>query len=124
MSTQINQFLIYGLKVPAKWPEQWNKKHLKEGKEWYDTFEGFMDDSAFTAKVKHKDGVFMLYDGMNGDYIIIGKVHKKTSDGEFIDGPLCISDLPTEDKDAISESIKRNFDLEGELKWYFVTHYR
>lgn len=124
MSTQINQFLIYGISVPKTWPKQWNKDNKHEGKDWYDTFEEFMDDNPFNSRVKHKDGVFMLYDGMSGEYIIIGKVHKKTSDGEFIDGPLCISDLPTEDKDAISESIRRNFGLKGEMKWYFVTHYR
>ena len=124
MSTQTNQYLMYGINVPVKWIKEWNKNEKNSGKDWYNTFESFMDDSPYNSKVNHKDGIFMLYDGMNGDYIIIGKVEKKSSDGEFIDGPIALTDLPTTQKDAIAESIKRNFDLEGEMKWWFVTHYR
>jgi hypothetical protein len=122
MSTQINQYLILGIKAPANWPKKWEKSN--PGKDWGDTFDKYMNDSAYDTKVKHKDGVFMLYDGMSGNYILIGKVYKKSIDGERIEGPLCIDDIPTNDKDDIANSIERIFGLKGDVKWYFVTHYR
>lgn len=123
MSVQINQYLMYGVSVHKSWPKEWAKKH---GKDWGDEFESFMDDSAYKAGVKHRDGIFCLYDGMSGEYIIIGKVLQKSIDGEYIagNGPISIEDLPNQEKSNISDSIKRNFGITGELKHWFVTHYR
>ena len=124
MSTQVNQYLIYGISVPKKWPQEWIKKN--KGKDWYDEFESFMDDSAYKKGVKHKDGVFCLYDGMSGDYIIIGRVLQKSIDGELIasNGPISIDEPTQAEKQEILDSISRNFGLTGVLKNWLITHYR
>lgn len=124
MSVQTNQYLMYGINVPIKWIKKWEKEN--PDKDWYNTFESFMDDSAFNSKVKHKDGIFCLYDGMSGDFLIIGKVLAKSSDGEHLAGdkPLSFDDRPEEEKKAIADSIQRNFGVTGEIKHWFVTMYR
>lgn len=124
MSIQTNQYLIYGISVPKKWPSEWLKKN--PGKDWGDTFEPFMDDSAYKKTVKHKEGIFCLYDGMSGGYIIIGKVLQKSQDGELIadGGPISIDEPTQEEKQEILVSIRKNFGLTGVLKHWLVTHYR
>lgn len=124
MSIQTNQYLIYGINVPVKWIEQWKKKN--KDKDWYETFESFMDDSAFTKKVKHKDGIFCLYDGMSGKFLIIGKVLDKSEDGELLadHGPMSFDERSESEKKEIADSIQRNFGISGEIKHWLVTMYR
>lgn len=123
MSVQINQYLMYGINVPVKWIREWKKGN--EGKDWYDTFESFMDDSAYKKQVKHKDGIFCLYDGMNGDFLIIGKVIDKSVDGEYLgDKPISFDEKTLSEKNEIAESVYRNFGITGDIKYWFVTMYR
>lgn len=124
MSIQTNQYLIYGINVPVKWIDKWKKEN--KGKDWYETFESFMDDSAYKKTVKHKDGIFCLYDGMSGKYLIIGKVLDKSEEGEHLAdrGPISFDDRPEDEKKAIADSIQRNFGVTGEIKHWFVTMYR
>jgi hypothetical protein len=121
MSTQINQYFMYGILVPYKWRNEWEKK---TNKNFYDTFEEFMDDSAFDSKIKHKDGIFCLCHDYK--FIIIGRVLKKSSDGEYLgsDEPISVPLLGFEDKVEIENSVKKHFDLEGEFNFYFLTYYR
>lgn len=84
------------------------------------------DPLPFNKKINHKDGIFCLYDGMNGKYIIIGRVLQKGSDDEpFIANgdPISFTE-PTElEKEFISNSIERNFSIKGDLKHWLVTKY-
>ena len=124
MSVQINQYLIFGVNKPYSFKAEWEKEN---GKDFYDTFESFMSDNAFDKKIHHKDGIFCLFDGMNGEYIIIGRVLEKGSDEEpFVaDGEPISFTEPTElEKELISNSIERNFGIKEELKHWLITHYR
>ena len=123
MSTQINQYFMYGILVPYKWRNEWQEK---TGKSFYETFEEFMDDSAFDSKIKHKEGIFCLSDGRDGRFIIIGRVLEKSSNGEYLgsDEPLTIPELTDIEKEYIEGSVKKHFNLEGKFNFYFVTYYR
>lgn len=124
MSVQTNQYLIYGICKSGEWIKEWENE---TGKNFYDTFESFMDDSAFDKKINHKDGIFCLFDAMNGKYIIIGRVLDKGSDDyPFIaDGtPMSFTDPSEMEKEFISNSIERNFGIKGEMKHWIVTNYR
>ncbi len=123
MSVQTNQYLMYGVCKPFEFKKEWEKEN---GKDFYDTFESFMDDNAFNKKINHKDGIFCLYDGMNGKYIIIGRVLEKGSDDE----PFVANGKPTSftepselEKEFISNSIERNFGIKEEMKHWLITHY-
>lgn len=124
MSVQTNQYLFFGVKKDFNWSKEWEKE---TGKDFYETFEDFMDDSAFKKDIHHKDGIFCLYDGMNGKYIIIGRVLAKGCDDEpcIADNePMCFTEPTPLEKEFISNSIERNFGIKEELKHWLITHYR
>lgn len=123
MSTQVNQYFMYGICLPYNWHKEWENK---TGKKFYDTFEEFMQDNAFERKVNHKDGIFCLFDGRDGRYIIIGRVLEKSDDDFRYLGsnkPITIPILTDIEKEYIQNSVKKYFNLDKEFNFYFVTHY-
>lgn len=123
MSTQTNQYLIYGVRKPFEWSEEWE---AREGRDFYDTFESFMEDSAFSKEVTHKDGIFCIFDGRDGRFILIGRVICKSQDGGLLaeDGPLSLPDFTSLEVELLKDSIERNFGIREPLNFYFVTLYR
>lgn len=127
MSTQINQFLVWGLKMPYQWHKDWERENQKINPEdFYTRFQSFMDDSAFTETVNHKDGIFCLFDGRDGRFIIIGRVIQKSKDGEFLADhePLSPPEFTELEKELLRNSVHRNFGIAGEFKFWFVTQFR
>lgn len=123
MSVQVNQFLMWGLRMPYDWHKQWEKD---KDADFCETFESFMDDSAFEPTVKHKDGIFCLFDGKNGKYIFIGRVLAKSKDRELIgdEGPIELNP-PTEiEKEFIRNAVVKNFGIYGDFRLWLITHYR
>lgn len=82
MSTQINTYAMVGAILPY------------DG-ELYDKLEPYMDD-AFEG-VQHHDGLCVLYDGMNGEYIAVGKVVAKSANHEGFVAPVRLP-APTPDE--------------------------
>lgn len=115
---------MYGLLKPYNWRKEWERK---TGKDFYDTFEEFMQDSAYDTVINHKDGIFCLFDGRDGRYIIIGKVLEKTeNDFPFLgsEEPIIVPEIEIADQAEIEDSVYRHFRVEGDFHYYFVTHYR
>lgn len=115
---------MYGILKPYSWRKEWEKK---TGKDFYNTFEDFMEDNAYDNIIRHTDGIFCLFDGRDGRYIIIGRVLAKTSDDfPFLgsDEPLMVPDMEDDEKMIIEDSVFTYFGLEGDFHFYFVTHYR
>jgi hypothetical protein len=123
MSTQINQYFMYGILVPYKWRNEWMER---TGKQFYDTFEEFMDDSAFDNKIKGKDGIFCISEGRSGGFIIIGRVLDKSKDGEYLGSgkPIEVPELSEYDKKLTEAAVEKHFGLKGKFNFYFVTYYR
>jgi len=124
MSTQTNQYFMYGLLMSAGWCKEWEKENNKN---FYDTFEEFMKDNAYDTIVKHKDGIFCLFDGRDGRYIIIGKVLRKSEDDYPFLGsgePVVVPEIEMADQAEIEDSVYRHFGVEGDFHYYFVTRYR
>jgi hypothetical protein len=117
MSVQTNQYLMYAISIP--FPKE---------RGWYDKYESFCDDSAFNKKIVHHDGIFCLFDGMSGKYCLIGRVLEKGSNddpciashGVPMEIPISLSEI---EKEFIHNSVKRNFNIEGDFKFYLITHY-
>lgn len=124
MSTQINQYLMWGIKMPYEWQEDF--KDDDGAVDFSERFEEFMDDSAFSDDVKHKDGIFCLFDGTDGKYIILGRVLMKAKDGSLLasGNPITMPELTDLEKEFIRISVHRNFGVTGEFNYWFVTHYR
>jgi hypothetical protein len=125
MSVQTNQYLMWGVLLPYQWSKDWEKAH--DNKSFYDEHEEFIADSAFSREITHEDGIFCLFDGMNGEYLVIGRVLAKSSDGELLGYklPTPVIPLTALEEELILGSIKRNFGIVGgNLGFWFVTHYR
>lgn len=114
MSVQHNIYLMYGMRIDDFPEEKLEEMDYEWGKA-----------SAYTTKVEHKDGLFLLFDHMSGDYCILGHVIGKTSDDG--DSSLEIVQelgyLGEETELRVQESIRRNFGLEPQCKYYLINHY-
>lgn len=127
MSVQLNQFILWAIRMPYEWHEEWEKKQEPAGAvDFYDRFQGFMEDSAFDTKINHKDGIHCLFDGCNGKWIFIGRILAKSAEGDFlgfdpVEMPAKLTDL---EKELIACSVERNFGVKGEFKCWLVTMQR
>lgn len=68
--------------------------------------------------------IFCLFDGRDGKYIIIGRVLESNFyDKPYlgIQEPLVVPELDEVDKIIIRNSVKEQFDIEGEFHYYFIT---
>jgi hypothetical protein len=127
MSTQTNQYLMWGVSLPYEWHEEWEKQHGKPGG-FYDQFEDFMDDSAFESTVKHKDGIFCAFDGRDGRFILIGRVIAKAKDGDLLGegAPLSVPPLTPLEQELIKNSVERHFGIPAtaDYRHWLFTQFR
>ena len=97
MSMQHNIYVMIG----TTFPYDTFKDDVK-----YSQLEPFMD-SAFDD-VHHHEGLCILFDGMNGEYVAVGKVLAKSANHEGLVAPLVVRATPaeiSEVKDNIQRSI-------------------
>jgi hypothetical protein len=115
---------MYGIAMPYEWHKEWEEKN---GKDFHETFNEFMFDTAFSTQVDHKEGIFCLFDGRDGRYIIIGNVlYKSDNEIPFLgnDKPIQVPEIDELEKVMIQTNVERYFGLTGKFHYYFVTHYR
>lgn len=116
MSVQINSYLIVGIEL--------NYDDFR-GEEWFNIFEPYMD-SAF-AGIHHYKGLCVISDGMNGEYIVVGRVLEKTKNYEYFPaGPLKL-EVESATLEMIRDLIRANFDIsfdDDDVKVMVLTHYR
>jgi hypothetical protein len=118
MSTQINQYLIYGVKLDYN---EESEKHDEDA--LFEHFERFTDNS-FTDEM-NPNGLHCLFDGMNGDYILVGRCLKKSANHEMIEG-FTIAPIEPAMTDMLRSRLKTELGLdvkETDLALHFITHY-
>jgi hypothetical protein len=114
MSVQTNHYIILGVRLPYKSLE-------------YEAVEKFTD-SAWKPK---RSGFLVLFDGMNGEYIVAGRVRAATgceSEG-FGEGAENMVEVPLPSNDEcweIRKEIEKNLGIEipQGIKLIAVTHWR
>jgi hypothetical protein len=115
MSTNQNTYVVLGTKLP-----------YDLFKDKFDQLEPYMDD-AFEG-IHHHDRLCVLYDGMNGGYVIIGKILAKTKNHQGFEQPIILNDTST--MRLIQGDItyllfnKLKLDTTFEVNLIVVTHYR
>lgn len=115
---------MYGILMPYEWHREWE---AKTGKDFYGTFEKYMEDRSYEEITKHKEGIFCLFDGRDGRYIIIGRVLQRGDEDQPFLGenrPYKVPLLEDYEQVIIEDAVFRHFDLQGEFNYYFVTHYK
>lgn len=106
MSTRREEFVIIGVDI----------NHLMND-DFYDAHEDYM------RKKPAKEELFILYDGMNGQYCILGEV---LAQGDEFEGlPLFQLDQKEQNKikKRVKEKVFKEFKIEIEPKIYIVTHW-
>lgn len=123
MSTQINQYVIYGYQFDYNDVQKvLNEKFGEEKKEEiYDLYY----DSAFKKEVVEVDGCSMLIDGYDGKYIFFGKFFEKTNNYEYLE-TMEVPKVSSKVKKNLEEQVQKLFgtNFDKKPKIYFVTHYR
>lgn len=114
MSVAINQYLILGVKLPYD-------KSVP-----YETFEDYIDNG-YKPDIIHKNGLACVYDGMDGKYIMLGRILEKSPVGYTIDGPYCWEPVKEERAEMIAGLINLSFPhlnvIPSDISTWFVTHY-
>lgn len=108
MSTQINQYLIYGTKLDYE-------TYIED--ERLDKFE----DSAFNNE-KNPNGLLCLRGGMDGEYIYLGRCLQKSANHEYLETTE-INPIDPELAELTRLLIKAELGIDADMKLYFVTHY-
>lgn len=112
MSVQVNTYIAFGVLLPFD--------TLSEDD--YDKYEPYMD-SAFKG-IHHHNGLCVIRDGMNGKYVIIGRVLAKSKVYENFDSPMTPNVTPTE-IELVGSLITSQFGIENpEVKLWIFSHYR
>lgn len=115
MGVSTNQYLILGVKLPYD-------KAVP-----YETFEDYID-SGYKSDIIHKNGLACIFDGMNGKYVMLGRILEKSRLNEMLDGPYCWEPVDPERADLIAGLISLSFPhitvVPSDIKTWFVTHYQ
>jgi hypothetical protein len=125
MSVQINQYIILGYKFDY---DEFTTAYLHD--ESYDALLDDYHDSAFDAKIVECNGLSMIFDGMNGKYVYVGKIYTKSADGEYLDSINMDNFNQTKDYQILLKSLinlvfnKTKPVDRLDIHLYLVTHYR
>jgi hypothetical protein len=117
MSTNVNTYIMRGMLLPYK-------KGMTD--EERAILEEYMD-SARSPNTNPKDGLTVLLDGMNGQYIAVGHVLAKTMNGGGFDVPFVLGKTAcTYDSGKMLEIVARaGLPLDGAvLDTLVISHYR
>ena len=79
--------------------------------------------------VRHHDGICILFDGMGGKYVAIGRVMAKTENGEGFGSPMKIDGKAIDDEIEMLSKINEILAKVGqgplsELSTLVISHYR
>lgn len=112
MSVQSNQYLIYGARLVFD----------RYGDGDYERFKKYCD-SPFETNDLNPNGLHCLFDGMNGEYVIIGRCLKKSAEGESIDYAL-IEPVSHDLAEMTRLLIKAELGIQAPMQLHLITHYR
>ncbi len=121
MSVQENQYIIIGC--------EYSYKEFKEiySTDDYNNYEKYVElycDNGYKAEIVPYKGLSMIYDGMCGKYVFIGKILEKRMSYEYIDH-YCFKKIDKKEKKLIKSLIRKYFKKlpNKSVETYLVTHY-
>ena len=81
MGTVRTHYVMLGAKLPFD---------IIDREEDYEKFDAY-EDNGYRPEIKEHNGLTMVTDGMNGEYVFIGKVLKKALDHEGLEVTDCLA---------------------------------
>lgn len=120
MSVQSNTYVLVGAVLPF---DEFDTIHDDP----YEALEPYMD-SAFKG-IHHHNGLCVLYDGMGGRYIAVGRVLAKSDDqnGNYgFNSPVNLTEESSAElRDEVSDLIVKHLGVQAPLsREWVLTHYR
>lgn len=126
MSTQINSYVVLGVRLDYKVFTRMIES-LCNGDE-FDAHNIFVDpycDSAFNETTEPHNGLSMLFDGRDGDYVIIGEILHKTPNHTWFETPVVLDFVEVVEKaPAVSQRIFDEFGIRQKSQVIVVSHFR
>lgn len=122
MSVQQKQYLIIGVNLPFDY-----FNHLNNDDD-FDTYSFLEDYMISNYDQTYDKELSCLFDGMNGKYIIIGKIiaHAYEHSYDYAIDFLNLSETLEQHKNTFLEvqlNIKEHFNIEPKLSMLLITHY-
>ena len=111
MSVQCNTYVVRGALLP-----------YADFKDRYNDLEPYMD-SAFKG-IHHHKGLCVIYDGMGGKYVAIGRVLAKTTNHHGFDAPITISPSDAADEDVLRALVETLAKCNVNIRTHVISHYR
>lgn len=111
MSVQVNHYVVWGVCI-----------HPGARKVTLESLEPYID-SPFKG-IEHHNGLCVLYDGMCGKYLVVGRVLKKSEEGMGFDKPFFCPPFPICEIDverAVQQLLK---DDTLHCTYMMLSHYR
>lgn len=114
MSTQVNTYVMVGALFPYDMFRNADFERINP-----------YTDSAFKG-IHHHEGLCVLFDGMNGEYVAIGRVLEKTGNHDFFEYPIRIAPLGDAERQSLHNDIRRLIQLEGDfsVQQLVISHFR
>lgn len=124
MSVQCNTYVMIGAMFSYdELKAKFSSDKDDDEDSFYERFDPYTDN-AFKG-ISGKDGITVLFDGMNGDYIAIGKVLAKSENHQGLQKPVIIEsvdpDLSADLRRKISDLTKQTV---VEIRPLVISHYR
>ena len=115
MSTQVNTYVMIGALFPYD---------VFKGDDAYERLEPYKDN-AFEG-IQHHDGLCVLYDGMTGEYVAIGRVLEKTENHQPFEHPIRIAPSTDAERQSLHDDIRRLIQIEGDftVQHLVISRYR
>ena len=124
MSVQQNSYIVVGAKFP--FPQFGEDYDAEEA--WHDKCEPYLDSPFKSAIVEH-NGLSVFKDGMNGNWVIIGKCLAKTGNydgfGDVVHLDGAVQEAIDGEWDGIASLITDKFGyVDPDISLMVFTHYR
>jgi hypothetical protein len=89
----------------------------------YEKFESYIDHG-HEKEITRKNGLTAIYDGMNGKYILVGRVLERSSMDQPLDGPIEMKVPDWTTVELLRGLLATEFGIENaDVQLWFVTHY-
>ncbi|HHK4951245.1 TPA: hypothetical protein ACQT04_006172 [Pseudomonas aeruginosa] len=121
MSVQSNTYVLVGVKLNY---QEFKDRYLGDDEEGYYQYVDPYSDSSYKG-IQHHDGLCVIFDGMSGEYVFIGRVLAKSIDehGEGIQITECTVTAGL--RAEVSDLLVKHFELaEPDVRIWAFTHYR
>ena len=109
MSVSFQQFIVFGIKLPYNFFE---KNGSLTSDEAYEMLEPYINN----ANENKPDSIGCIYDGMNGEYIILGQVIMKSDKNQPLD-MYCYGNMLNSRRELMRERVKSSLQKEFDINW-------